>query len=217
MLPTGLRIKVWTHMSAVAIAGVAFATTHVESDPIIGTVIVVASICYLAFIRYRESESLREESGLRSSPLQRAGMLLDSVTIARVVIGLSDLACLISCYGYLRVADELFETCHEVPSSSRVGMVTGGIIGGFLAVCVASCLRRTVWVHNRPESWHTRRRLTFWWPVGLSMMIGGSVGCGSCVASLSVLYDDIGVPRRAGGKGRWFQEGRLTCLAQAVV
>ncbi len=172
MGPTGLRITIRTLMVTVAIVAVTLATTHVENDRIIGTLIVVASVGYLAHIRYCESISLRQRSGVTSNSSQKFGVLVASIILATVVIGLSDLAWLTGYFGYLRVADALFETCHGAPSTSPVGMIQGWIIGGFLAVGVASCLRRTVWIHDRPESWHARRRLKLWWPVGLSIMIG---------------------------------------------
>jgi hypothetical protein len=48
-----------------------------------------ACIAYLAYNQYSEAVSLRQISGLRTGPAQKAGVLLSSVTLALVVVGLS--------------------------------------------------------------------------------------------------------------------------------
>src|SRR4051812_12385726 len=115
---SGVGIKVRTLMATVAIVAVSLATTHVESAHSVAIVIVVACISYLAYIRYSEAISLRQVSGLTTSPSQKAGILLASVTVAAVVIGLSDLAFLTGYYGFLRVTDEIILTSDLTPSAT---------------------------------------------------------------------------------------------------
>src|SRR4051794_28256405 len=112
MRRSGVGIKVRKLMVAVVIVALTLAATHVESALSAVIIIVVGCISCLAYKRYSEVLLLRRVSGLTTSRSQKAGMLLASVTIAAVVIGLSDLAFLTGYYGYLRIADGIIWTNH---------------------------------------------------------------------------------------------------------
>ena len=146
-----------------------------RSAPGAAIAIVGACISYLAYQRYSEAVSLRQTSGLTTSPSQKVGLFLGSVTMAGVVIGLSDIAFLTGYYGYLKVAYETVVMSHWTPYDDPGYMATGGIIGVILALCVASSLRRTVCSHKRTDSEHPRHWLKLW-PVGLVMLMGTSLG-----------------------------------------
>jgi hypothetical protein len=155
-----------------AIVAVTLAIIHVESAHSAAIVLVVVCISCLAYMRYSESISLSQERGSTTNPSHKIRIFLASVTIATIVIGLSDLAFLIGYYGYLRVADAIILTSHATPSSIPGHMMVGWVFGILLALSVASCLRRTVWIQDRRKSWPARRCLKLWWPVGLLIMIG---------------------------------------------
>jgi hypothetical protein len=175
MRRSGAALKAWTLMVAVAIVAVSLAAARTESAPSAGIAIVGGCTSYLAYNRYTEAVSLRRATGLTTSPLQRAGMFFASVTIAAVVIGLSDIAFLTGYYGYLKIAVQIVVTSHWTPYHDPGHMATGGIIGVIVALWVASSLRRTVCSHQRTESGQLRRWLKLW-PVGLVMLIGASLG-----------------------------------------
>jgi hypothetical protein len=158
-------------MLSVAIVAVTLATARAQSAPSAAIAIVGACISYLAYTRYAEAVSLRQASGLATSPSQRAGMVFDSVAIAAVVIGFSDIAFLTGYHGCLKIAYQVNARTHWTPYDDPGYMATGGMIGVILALCVASSLRQTFSPHHRMESGKPRRWLKLW-PVGLVMLIG---------------------------------------------
>jgi|GEM_PF-3232584 len=172
MRKSGAGFNLWTLMAAVAIAAVTLAAARTENAPSAGIAIVLACISSLAYKKYSEAISLRQASGLTTSPLQKSGTLLTSGIVAAVVIGLSDIAFLTGYYGYLRGADKIIVASHMTPSVTPRFMVIGSIIGITLALCVASTLRRAVYMNDRPKSRHPRQWLKLWWPVGLTIVIG---------------------------------------------
>jgi hypothetical protein len=171
MRRSGLEIKVGSLLAAVAIIAVDLATPAESAHvAMIGT--ITTCIAYLAFNRYSEAVSLRQTSGLRTGPAQKAGVLLSSVTLALVVVGLSDLAFLIGYYGFLYAAYGIVVMSHWSPYGDPDYIATGGVIGSALALWVALCLRRTVYAHNRHELWRTGRWLKPLWPVLLVIVLG---------------------------------------------
>lgn len=174
MRPSGAGIKAWTLMVAVAIVAVSLAAARAESAPSAAIAIVGGCISYLAYKRYTEAVSLRRASGLTTSPSRKMGMFLASVTVAAVVIGLSDIGFLTGYYGFMKIAYNIVVMSHWTPYDDAGFMATGGMIGVVLALCVASSLRRTVCSHQRTEPGQPRRWLKLW-PVGLVMLIGASL------------------------------------------
>jgi hypothetical protein len=172
MRRSGLEIKVRSLMAAVAIAAVDLATPAESARAaMIGT--VTACSGYLAYNRYSEAVFLRQTSGLRTGPAQKAGMLLSSVTLALVVLGLADLAFLVGYYGFLTAANAiLHETCRWSADSDPDFIATGGVIGSALALWIALCLKKAVYTHNRLESWRVCPWLKILWPVLLVVVLG---------------------------------------------
>jgi hypothetical protein len=171
MRRSGLEIKVGSLMAAVAIAAVDLATP-VESAHVAMIGAITACIAYLAYNRYSEAVSLRQTSGLRTGPAQKAGVLLSSVALALVVVGLSDLAFLIGYHCFLKAADGIVLTNHWSAYDDPNYIATGAVIGSALALWVALCLRRAVHAHDRPDSWRTWRWLKLLWPVLLVIVLG---------------------------------------------
>jgi hypothetical protein len=170
---SGVEITIGALMSTVAVVAVALAATDVKSAPLVGIIIVAGSACYLAYNRYAEAISLRRASGLATSRSRKAVILMASVSVATMVIGLSDFAFLTGCYGFIRVGKNTFATtCHDNLWASPIAVAMGVAIGVALALPVASCLRTMVWIPNGPGLWQTLLRLISWWLVGLSIAIG---------------------------------------------
>jgi hypothetical protein len=176
MRRSGLEITVASLMVAVAIAAVDLAApVDVAHVAMIGT--IAACIAYLAYNRYSEAVSRNRTRGVRMGSAQKAGVLLSSITLAMVVVGLSDLAFLIGYYGFLNGANATVRMSHWSPYIDPAYIATGGVFGSALALWVAWCLRRAVYEHDRTEPWRTRRWLKLLWPVLLVIVVGAvSVG-----------------------------------------
>ncbi|WP_406694587.1 hypothetical protein V5E97_26305 [Singulisphaera sp. Ch08] len=159
-------------MAVVAIVAVSLAAAQVESAPRAAIAIIGACLFYLGYERYSAALTQRRVRGLTTSGLQKAVILLDSAIFSVSVIGFSDIAFLIGYYGFMKIAYKAVVMSHWTPYNDSGFMATGVVIGGILALCVASSLRRTI---DREKLRYSHRWLNLW-PVGLVIFLGIVLG-----------------------------------------
>jgi len=147
-------------------------TIHDKKYRLCPALLIPACIFYLACARYSRVMSMRQEQGLSTSRLRKAGLFVHSIGTATVMIGISDLAYLTGYHAFLRVLDILFETGHYLPSMQPRGMILGAVSGAVVALWVASGFSKAASSCSGSEPLLRRRWTKLWWPVGLTLCIG---------------------------------------------
>jgi Ni/Fe-hydrogenase subunit HybB-like protein len=141
-----MRLKAWVVMVAIAIVAICCAVvTHVEGALGNAIAIVVSCAACLTYKRYSELLAVRRASGLTTSRSEKRRLFVKSAAISLVVIGLSDAAFLAGYYGFLKFADAIVSESHWSPYIDPAYMLAAAIVGGSLALRVASSLRSTLW------------------------------------------------------------------------
>ena len=172
MRPIGSVFTIRSLMFVVAIVALILAATRMESTEVVAISLVGGCIALLTYLRFSQTVALKQAAGETIDGARKKRILLSSATLAVTIIGLSDLAFLAGFFGLVSLTYE----------SRRFDYVPAILLGGVLALLVASSLRQTLWTRKPSRSslwWITL------WPVALAMIIGGLVIAESAIARYS--------------------------------